>query len=260
MKAKRLDLSTVDGQLLDGLDFCGRVYDIFDHVRRQPDGVERLRIRKTKTDKRLIEELVPIARYVQARYREGRRIKVRWLSGSQPYDAVLWSHGSLVSHGMAPRRVFIEVTGSMHENEHLARQLLHTKGGSFGVKGISRDKTTGVVSSRPHVHHNDEIMTDLADQIIERLKRKADKGYPPNTVLIMQCFANTLTLESEWKSAIQRVENEQPDIPFKEVFLFESVSSFSATLYGGRRPRTKSPGTEMNRRALDGRTTRVLSG
>jgi hypothetical protein len=206
MKAGQVDLATFDGQLLDGLDFCKGVYDLFDQIQKGPDGIERLRLRKTKLDKRLIEELIPIARYVQARYREGRRIKVRWFSGSQPYDAILWSHGGLVVHGMAPRRILVEVTGSMHENEYLSRRLLHERGGSFGVKGVSRDKRTGVVTSVPHVHRNNEIQQDLAQQIIERLDSKAAKQYPHNTVLVMHCFANTLTLLSEWEDAIRRFE------------------------------------------------------
>src|SRR5438093_379554 len=153
MKTTRVDLSAFDGQLLDGLDFCREVYDLFDHIQKQPDGVARLR-KRAGVEKKLIEELIPIARYVQARYREGRRLKVRWLSGSQSYDAELWSWGGLVTHKCAPRKVLLEVTGSMHENEYLARQLLMTKGGSFGVKGISRDRKTGEVKSGPHVHTN----------------------------------------------------------------------------------------------------------
>src|SRR5713226_6039519 len=106
---QQLDLSTFDAKLLDGLDFCRKVYDLFDQVESAPDGIAKLRLRSTKIEKRLTEELIPIARYVQARYREGRRIKVRWLSGSQPYDAVLLSSGGLVEHRMAPRRLFVEV-------------------------------------------------------------------------------------------------------------------------------------------------------
>src|ERR1700688_1572901 len=109
MPARRqLDLSTFDGQLLDGLEFCHKVCDLFDQLRDEPDGIAKLRLRPTKNEKRLIEELIPIARYVQVRYREGRRIKVRWFSGSQPYDAILWSSGALVEHRVAPRKVFVE--------------------------------------------------------------------------------------------------------------------------------------------------------
>lgn len=239
LEATTPNLSAIDDVLLDGLAFCGLVYDLFDEIRQMPDGIERLRLRKSKAEKRLIEELLPLAHYVQARYREGRRIKVRWLSGSQSYDAILWSSGGLVNHGMAPRRSLVEITGSMHENEYLARQLLQTQGGSWGVKGITRDPKTKLVTSKPHVHKNDEITLDLTDQILLRLESKAAKKYPVNTVLIMQCFANTLTLESEWKDAVKRVEEAHPAIPFRELFLVESTNAYTATIWG-QRPRIRS--------------------
>ncbi len=230
---RQLSLSTFDGQLLDGLDFCAKVYDLFDQVKKSPDGIARLRLRPTKTEKRLLEELIPIARYVQARYREGRRIKVRWLSGSQPFDAILWSSGDLVKHRMAPRKLLVEVTTSVHPNEHLARRLLHERGGSFGVKGIFRDKRTGAIVSEPNVGHG-EIATDLANQVLERLKSKSNKNYSPGTVLIVNCVANGLTLPSEWNDAVERVTNAQAHLAFRELFLIEQVLSHSATLYGDR--------------------------
>ena len=229
---QELSLSTFDGQLLDGLDFCRKVYDLFDQVQAETDGTAKLRLRPTKGEKRLIEELLPIASYVQARYRVGRRIKVRWFSGSQPYDAILWSSGGLVGHRMAPRKLFVEVTTSVHQNEYLARRLLQEKGGSFGVKGISRDKKTGNIVSKPHVHTPDELSTDLAGQILERLKSKSDKNYSPGTVLVVNCVANGLIYDSEWNDAIERVTKAQVHLAFREVFLFETVMSHSTTLYG----------------------------
>lgn len=231
--------AALDGRLLDGLDFCRQAYDLFDQVRRGPDGVKNLRLRPSKLEKRLIEELLPIARYVQARYREGRRIKVRWLSGSQPFDAVLWSSGAIVRHGMAPRRLLVEVTTAVHQNEHLARRLLHEQGGSFGVKGITRDKATGQAISKPHVHVNDEIATDLAAQVAACILNKSDKGYPFGTALIVQCVANSLTLESEFADAVDRVRAMQIHHCFREVFIFESISLVSTTLYGRGKERRK---------------------
>jgi hypothetical protein len=131
----KLDLAAIDNQLLDGLEFCTRVYDLFDRARKQPDGIASLRLRPSNIEKRLIEELIPIARYLQARYHEGRRIKVRWLSGSQPYDAVLWSSGELVKRNIAARKLLVEATTSVHQNNYLARQLLHEGGPVFGVEG-----------------------------------------------------------------------------------------------------------------------------
>lgn len=104
MRISQINLVAIDNVLLDGLDFCRRVYDLFDLVNREPDGKSRLRLRPSKTEKRLVEELIPLARYIQTRYEAGRRIKVRWSSGSQQYDAVLWSSGPLVKHGESPRK------------------------------------------------------------------------------------------------------------------------------------------------------------
>ena len=236
---QQLDLSTFDGQLLDGLDFCRKVYDLFDQVNGTPNGVARLRLRSTQIEKRLLEELIPIARYVQTRYREGRRIKVRWLNGSQPYDAILWSSGSLVEHREAPRKIFVEVTTSVHQNEHLARRLLHERGASFGVKGTSRDEKTGDIVSKPHLHTGDELATDIVGQIIERLKSKSDKNYPPGTVLVVNCVPNGSINDSEWKDAVERVDKAQVQIAFREVFLLETLKSHSATLYGDRKPRPR---------------------
>jgi hypothetical protein len=239
-KRQQFDLSTIDGQLLDGLDFCRRVYDLFHQVQAGPDGIARPRLRPTKSEKRLIEELLPIASYVQARYRVGRRIKVRWFSGSQPYDAILWSSGGLVEHRMARRRLFIEVTTSVHQNDYLARRLLHEQGGSFGAKGISRDKKTGDIVSKPHVHTPDELAADLAGQMIERLRTKSAKGYSPGTVLIVNCVPNSLILASEWNDAIERVTKAQMHLAFLEVFLIEPVMSYSATLYGNPKPKRRA--------------------
>lgn len=238
-KALSLDLSTIDGQRLDGLEFCRGIYDLFDKVRASLDGVARLRLRPTITEKRLIEELIPIARYIQSRYCEGRRIEVRWFSGSQPYDAILWSSGGLVEHGMAPKEVLLEVTTAVHPNEHLVRRLLHERGGSFGVKGTFRDKKTGAIVSKPHVHTNNELVMDLAAQVIERLKGKSKKAYPPNTVMLINCTTNGLILPSEWEDAVELVRKAKVHSRFLEVFLLELTMSHSATLYGER---SKEPG------------------
>lgn len=242
-KNSQIDLSTIDGQLLDGLDFCRKVYDVFDRITREADGKGRLRLRQSKTDKRLVEELLPLAWYIQARYQAGRRIKVRWLSGSQPYDAVLWSSGSLVKHGGVLRRVFVEITTSVHPNDYLTRRLLCEGGGSFGVKGVRREGKA--IVSKPYVFSGGENAKDLAEQIIARLSAKANKSYSSSTVLIVNCVPNCLILQDEWKDAVNQVENTKPSVPFLEVFLLDMLMSHTTTLYGDRQrsPRPKSQKT-----------------
>ena len=245
-KQSHIDISTIDGRLLDGLEFCRVVYDLFDQISGEPDGKRRLRLRLSNADKRLVEELLPLARYIQARYQAGRRIKVRWLSGSQRYDAVLWSSGSCVTHGDAPRKVFVEVTSSVHPNEYLVRQRLEQRGGSFGVRGIHREKTTGIIVSRPYVFSGGENAKDLAEQVLLRLSEKAEKGYSPATVLLVNCIPNCLILEDEWADAVERVRKGGP-IAFREVFLLDMLMSHTATLYGDRK-RSPRPRNEESLR------------
>jgi hypothetical protein len=145
---------------------------------------------------------------------------------------------------MAPRKLFVEVTTSVHQNEYLTRRLLHEQGGSFGVKGISRDKKTGGIVSKPHLHTPDELAADLAGQIIERLRTKSAKGYLPGTVLIVNCVPNSLILDSEWNDAIERVTGAQLHLAFLEVFLIEPVMSYSATLYGNPKHTRRSLATK----------------
>jgi hypothetical protein len=147
-KRKRLSLSTFDNRLLDGLNSCRQVYAFLDQVKNRPGGIESLRLLKTKEDKRLVEELLPIAQYIQTHYSAWHRIRIRWLSGSQHYDARLYSSGILVENGLLTKRSLLEVTTSTDKRQHLVRELINSGGISFGVKGISRDaKTRKIISN-----------------------------------------------------------------------------------------------------------------
>lgn len=92
-------LEDLDGRLLDGLDFCAATYALFESVRSTPEGVKSLCLRSGPTEKRLLEELLPICRYIQTYYRAGRYISVRWVNGSQSYDAELHQHGEYITQG-----------------------------------------------------------------------------------------------------------------------------------------------------------------
>ena len=240
-EASHVDLSRIDDRLLDGLDFCTRVYDLFDQIRQQPDGKKRLRLRPSKTEKRLVEELLPLARYIQGRYQEGRRIKIRWLSGAQQYDAILWFRGSCVDFGGAPRRVLVEVTQSVHPNDRFRRERLDQDRGSFSVKGLYRDGKN--IISKPLAFSGGEIAKNLAEQIRARLREKAEKPYPQSTVLIINCTTNCLVLENEWQDAVDLVMSDG-SVAFREVFILDLLGANATTLYGRRhRPsRTKEQG------------------
>ena len=92
-------LSQFDGELIDGLQFCAMAYELFEKIRCAEDGPSRLRMRATDVEKKLIEELLPICKFVQAKYRAGRYISVRWVNGSQQFDAEVFQTGKYVQEG-----------------------------------------------------------------------------------------------------------------------------------------------------------------
>ena len=230
-------LEDFNNRLMNGFDFCKKTYGLFEDIRRSTNGIERLRLRKGKLEKKLIEELLPIARYIQARYSHGRQIKVRWIGGSQSYDARLLSSGVLVDNCLAPRRHYVEVTTAVHENNYISRHLINKQVPMFGVKGIQKDPQTNNYISRPYVYTNHELSEDLAGKILERIKAKNKIEYPKSTTLIVQCFLDTLFLESEWEYAIQKVKSSEVEHRFYEIFLFDSNHHYSTTLHGNKKKR-----------------------
>jgi hypothetical protein len=238
MNKRNLSLSSFDNRLMDGLLFCKRVNDWFVQIRERPNGKERLRLRKgqDQSEKKLVEELIPIARYIQSRYSPGRRLKVRWVKGNQQFDACLLSSGGLVDHGFVPMSQCIEVTTVVHENDHLRRKLLNDGVPTFGVKGISLDRKTKTIVSRPYGYTNSEAENDLTQKILERLKGKNSIAYPPDTVLVIQCILDRLFLEDEWNRSIEQARQVGLEHRFREVFLCDPVHNYSATIWNVKRP------------------------
>jgi hypothetical protein len=224
-------LADFNGHLLDGFVFCAMVYKLWEDIRKSVDGVERIRLRKNQLEKQLIEKLTPISRYIKAHYGEGRQLSVKWISCSQKYDAELFASGFLVEHGYFPASYFVKVTTAVHKNDHILRKLLHENGGGFTVKGIKRNSKTTKYVSEPYIYCNDEHVIDLANQIIERIKAKNQKTCPDNTVLIIQCFTDTLIYDDEWEDAIRRVKEEKIKCRFKEIFIFDSNHRYTSTIY-----------------------------
>ena len=238
MKIKQHNLIDFDNRLMNGLDFCKKVYGLFEEIRRSSNGIERLRLRKGKLEKKLIEELLPSARYIQARYSHGRPLKIRWKDGSQNYDARLLSTGVLVDRHLVAKGQYIEVTTAVHENDHIARNISHRDGFVFGVRGIQKNIKTGEYISEPYVYTNYELQDDLAGRILNRIEKKNNIKYPPQTILVIQCFLDTLILEDEWDYAIQKVKASGVEHRFREIFIFDSNHHYFSTLHSKSRKRT----------------------
>ena len=224
-------LSQFDGELIDGLQFCAMAYELFEKIRCAEDGPSRLRMRATDVEKKLIEELLPICKYVQAKYRAGRYISVRWVNGSQQFDAEVFQTGKYVQEGYFPASAYLEATCVMHPNDYLSRELLDTKGVAFGFDGIRRLKS-GEIESVPVVHRNLEFMKSYSEMVLKQIGKKTGINYPFETTLVVQCTLNRLYMPEEWEALVAEVRNHQPEHQFREIFMYDTVSEYSCSLWG----------------------------
>ena len=189
-----------------------------------------MRRRPTRIEKKLLEELLPICAYVQASYRPGRYMSVRWMDGSQNFDAELHQRGAYVLEHYYPAKGFIEVTCTMHSKEHLMRELLDTKGTAFGLEGIRRMKN-GDIESTPVAYSYPEFIDDYAAIVLEQIAQKARVHYPANTTLIVQCTLNTIYMPNEWGDLISRIRTGLPTNNFREIYLYDPNGRYSQSLF-----------------------------
>jgi hypothetical protein len=143
----------------------------FELLRAEPGGIERLRLRTAKDEKRLLDEISPICRYVQIYYRPGRYISVRWVNGSQSYDAGLVQSGDYVTHGFYDKNAFLETTSAMHPNEHSTWKLLNQGKTAFAPEGIDAKRGTPL-TSEPVVFSNSEHVFGFAPFVVSSIRKK----------------------------------------------------------------------------------------
>ena len=224
-------LAQFDGELFDGLQFCSKVYALFEDIRNSDDGPSRLRMRASMVEKKLIEELLPICKYVQSKYRAGRYISVRWFAGSQQFDAEVVQTGAYVEHGYFPAAAHLEVTCVMHPNDYLSRELLDKTGGAFGLDGLRRLKS-GEIESEPVTYLNQEFVQSYSKLVVKQIEKKAGIAYPPQTTLVVQCSLNTLYMPEEWEALVKEIRSQQPEHQFREIFMYDMTSEYSCSLWG----------------------------
>lgn len=217
---------------LDGLDFARIAFRLFDEVYQLPDDGKTLRERRGDIG-RLVEEVLPIARYVLTHYGAGQYLRVRWMRGSQSFDAKVEAHGGRVDHRAWPAQGTLEVTTALHPNEHLMRELLNTEGGGFGLDGLSRIKGPGgtkSVASVPTSYANLSFIDTMAGIVVSAIRAKMAKTYPADTTLIVNIELNTVYLPNEWERLLHLVREERLEHGFRHVFLSAEAGLYTADL------------------------------
>lgn len=230
------ELEPFNDKKIDGLEFCRMVYALFDKICREPDGEHVLRERRGAV-KKLVEELLPICRYVQTFYGAGQYLSVRWVNGNQSFDAKIEARGLMIDHLMWPQISTIEVTQAMHANEHLMRELLNTKGGGFGLDGLTPGKgkrNSRQIESVPTSYTNQSYIADMCTIIFGAIQAKIvkleDGDYPEGTTLIVDCSLTTVFLPAEWEQLIEMLTRIVPKNNFERIFLIADSGRYSTTL------------------------------
>ena len=208
------ELSNFDLKLIDGLEFCAKVYALLEDIRKRPNGIPSLRLKSGKLEKKLLEELIPLCTYIQSKYRAGRYICVRWVDGSQQYDASIIQHGFYVEHGYYSEKAYLEVTCAMHPKEYLGREHLEKEGHSYGYNGLKRKKD-GSIESVPVSYRRLSFIDEDSERIQTLIKNKCAKKYPENTTLIVQVSLATVYGANEWTKLIEKVSNCLPKNQFE---------------------------------------------
>lgn len=231
-------LEQLDGKWLDGLLFCAHAYALFERLVAQPLGIQKIRVRQ-RVEKRLMEEVVPICRYVQTYYGLGRYLNVCWTDGNQKGDAKVRTTGGLVDAHAWPAAATLEITQAQHPNEHLLQKRLNTQGFAFGLDGLSVAKGADgerIVESRPTGFSEGSHIESFATIVLKSIRDKIGKGYPPETTLIVNCALNTAYHGFEWEQLMRQVQLRLPDHPFREIFVCSSNGWFCTSLASGPNP------------------------
>lgn len=223
-------LQQLDGRLLDGLAFCATVYDILEEIQGTPGGLEELRLLTSKRAKRLMEELLPLARYVQSRYGPGSRLRIRWAGGNQPYDAFVLGSGLEFERRPLPRREYVEVTTAAHKNDYLVREQLHRQGLTWGGRTAARNRTTREVTSEPSVYDRDERLAEHVAIIGAAIAEKTAKSYPKPVTLLVRCIFSLPVLEDEWAHVVKTLRERESKHAFREIVLLDQVGRRCTTL------------------------------
>jgi hypothetical protein len=187
-------------------------------------------MRDSPAIKKLVEELLPICKDVQTKYRPGRYISVKWVDGNQRFDAEISQRGARVDHGDEPAAGHLEVTGVMHQNDYLLRELIDKGEAAFGVEGVHRDEKTREIKSEPVVHTNNEFIDAFCPLVLGQITREADIAYPKETTLVVRCLLGTLYMPEEWNLLMNKVRI-GPDHDFREIFLFDPISEHVCSFY-----------------------------
>jgi hypothetical protein len=174
----------------------------------------------------LVEEILPISAFLGYFERPGLELYCQFYSGNQKYDARIYCEGWFVENDYLKEEYFLEVSTVCDQVDYLRRECIDKGQPFFG--GPARRLANGEIESTPKSFSPEIIVEDNLSNIRSTLSKKARKGYPENTFLIIPLVPTVLLWPGEWLDVLKKLQS--VNLPFCGVFVYDSVSQRKALL------------------------------
>jgi hypothetical protein len=186
-------------------------------------------MRSAPESKELIEEVLPLAAFLKHLEIPGRKIRCRYVGGTDNYDARIRITGVEVERGFLAPSYFVEITGAAFPKDYLRREALTRNGHVFGGPRIRRvgsraRGTAGVVSEAAAVD-GEAAVREMVRWTESAIARKAEKDYPEPTILLVDVLPDRPLRHSEWCSVTEEVGDRLDRTAFAHVYWDEWSSN-----------------------------------
>ena len=175
--------------------------------------------RNGKGVKKLVEEIIPIAAFLKHFEIPGRRVRCKYFSGNQNYDAKIHVQGEDVRLGFIEKEYFLEVTSAVSSYDFLEREALSDNGSVFGGGKIRREKGSRRIISDAVAEDYDAPMIKASEWVVACLIEKAKKIYPQPCILLVQVEPERPLNTREWLTLMENIQSSVNRQAFKGTYL-----------------------------------------
>lgn len=187
---------------------------------------EQYYIQKNQFEKKLIQEIWPIAKFLKYIEEPGIRLLCRYNAGNQNYDA----HIKLMN--TQKDAYFVEVTRAERQQcEHLKREELYRNKVVFGGDCIKADGTKNKgnrkIISSPMAVNDDYALVQAIEQIKVAVQKKCNKRnpYPTPCLLLIDVVTERPLRLDEWFDLTNQVKSYICNDKFYKTFIVNCWSN-----------------------------------
>jgi len=173
-------------------DYLPWVKRLIAQVQAEPDGLERIRLRRDLA-KELMLEAFPIGLFAARYFEASDQVRIGLKIGNQNFDALVEDRRSTSS---AVEHIEVTIAGD-GEEDYLRMRALHERGEVSGLGRLTKTGTrrTGLtVTVASEMVSQQQVLTNERARVARAIERKLGKPYPDNTVLVL-AFDDTMAFD-----------------------------------------------------------------